>query len=92
MHANVYQANFLAKINQIAIKRNIRHEDLEGFDEIIKQKLEKLKMKHEQKKQLVMPYKYAKKYRSDTQRRVKTEYEDDETKSIESIEDNLEEF
>lgn len=85
MHANVYQANFLAKINQIAIKRNIRHEDLEGFDELIKQKLEKIKMKHEQKKQLVMPYKYAKRYRSDASRRVKTEQEEDDTKSIESI-------
>ncbi len=31
-HSNVYQANFLARINEIAIERNIRPED-EGFDE-----------------------------------------------------------
>lgn len=32
-HPHVYQANFLAKINAIAIRRNIRHEKSEGFDE-----------------------------------------------------------
>jgi hypothetical protein len=31
IHSNVYQANFLAKINDIAIKRNIKHES-SGFD------------------------------------------------------------
>ncbi len=72
-HQNIYQANFLAKINEIAIKRNIRHEDLEGFDELIQQRLEKIKMKTEQRKKLVMPYKYAKRYRANaSDRKVKT--------------------
>jgi hypothetical protein len=94
LHQNVYQANFLARINEIAIRRDIRHEDMEGFDELIKQKLEKIKLKNEQRKKLVMPYKYAKKYRaSASDRRVKTEQnEDDEVRSIDSIEDDLEEF
>lgn len=84
----------MAKINEIAIRRNIRHEDMEGFDELIKQKLEKIKLKNEQRKKLVMPYKYAKRYRSDaSERRTKTEHhEDDEVKSIDSIEDDLDEF
>ena len=30
-HSNVYQANFIAKINQIALKRNIKYES-EGFE------------------------------------------------------------
>lgn len=35
VHSNIYQANFLAKINEIAIKRNIKHEST-GFDEFKK--------------------------------------------------------
>ncbi|MFM7857032.1 MAG: hypothetical protein ACKO96_35190, partial [Flammeovirgaceae bacterium] len=31
-HSNIYQANFLATVNEIAIQRNIRHETSEGFD------------------------------------------------------------
>lgn len=38
MHANVYQANFLAKINAIAIKRDIHKESHEGMDEYVLQK------------------------------------------------------
>jgi hypothetical protein len=46
---------------------------MEGFDELIKQKLEKIKLKNDQRKKLVMPYKYAKKYRPNaSERRTKT--------------------
>jgi hypothetical protein len=89
LHQNIYQANFLAKVNQIAIDRNIRHEDLEGFDELVRQKLEKLKLKNQQKHHLKMPYKYAKHYAS--QRCTKTE-QDEEVRSIDSIQDDLELF
>lgn len=38
-HSNIFQANFLAKINQIAINRNIRHEKSEAFDEYFGEEL-----------------------------------------------------
>lgn len=54
-HANVYQANFLAKINQIAIRRNIRHEAFEGFMENSGELLS-----HTDKKMAPAPFKYRK--------------------------------
>lgn len=86
LHPNVYQANFLAKINAIAIRRDIRKETLEGFDEY---KRHKLRGNKEKAKQPV-PYKYAKHYRPAAQPR--TQNQEDDVKSIGSIEDDLEEF
>lgn len=89
MHANVYQANFLAKINAIAIKRDIHKESHEGMDEYVLQKHNKNHDK--QKKGAIMPFKYAKQYKNNApSRQVKTSYtQEDDIKSIESFQDNL---
>lgn len=83
-HANVYQANFLAKINQIAIRRNIRHEAFEGFLESSSELL------HQgDKKMAPAPFKYSKEYESDSLtscKRTRNHHaEDDDEKSIASI-------
>ena len=46
-HTNIYEAQFLARINNVAIKRDIRHEREEGFDEFRVLKERRLKEKEE---------------------------------------------
>ena len=41
VHSNVYQANFLARINEIALKRNIQYQS-QGFDNFIRKEGEEL--------------------------------------------------
>jgi hypothetical protein len=88
LHPNVYQANFLAKINAIAIRRDIRKETLEGFDEY---RRHKQRGNRENPKQPV-PYKYAKHYRPAQTHAGRTPHEEDDVKSIGSIQDDLEQF
>ena len=64
-HSNIYQANFLSRINEIAIKRNIKHES-SGFDEFKQVN----SSNSNEKDSMAVPYKYIKDYVSD---RRKTE-------------------
>lgn len=86
-HANVYEAKFIAKINQIAIERNIRHENSEDFGESFGQRQAKCAAKDKNYNQA---YKYSKKYHLKTKSIAKEEEED--YQSISEIESNLEEF
>lgn len=64
-HSNIYQANFLSRINEIAIKRNIKQES-SGFDEFKQVN----SSNSNEKDSMAVPYKYIKDYVSD---RRKTE-------------------
>lgn len=90
-HPHVYEANFLAKINAIAIRRNIRHEKSEGFDEYFG---EQARQGDRDKKASQVPYKYLKKYKLDSRPKKGSTYhaEDDDEKSIESIQDEIDKF
>lgn len=50
IHSNIYQANFLARINEIAIKRNIRPES-EASEDLGQDRLNKLKENKKMTKQ-----------------------------------------
>lgn len=92
-HPHVYEANFLAKINAIAIKRNIRHEKSEGFDEYFGEQARDSGEK--EKKANQVPYKYLKKYKLDSKlyKKCRTYHaEEDDEKSIGSIADEIDEF
>jgi hypothetical protein len=90
-HSNVYQANFLAKINDIAIRRNV-HAEVSGFDEF--KGKEQGRMSEKEKSALNVPHKYTKEYATDHRRteRVGVPTEEDEVKSIESIQADLDAF
>ena len=81
-HSNIYQANFIAKINEIAIKRQIHYIPLEGMDDDSTKIDANEKAKAKRK-----PYKYSKGYKGKAGPiKMKTEgNEDDEVKSIESF-------
>ena len=88
-HPHIYEANFLAKINAIAIRRNIRHETSQGFDEYVGERVRK---EEAEKKLTLIPFKYKKSYSIDSTlpRKHKQHLaEDDDQKSIASFEDDL---
>jgi len=82
-HVNIYQANFLAKINELAIKRDIHYIPLEGMDDDFVKNADKF----ERSKTKRRPFKYAKEYNNNLPgRKIKTEpNEEDDVKSIESF-------
>lgn len=81
MHSNIYQANFLAKINEIAIKRDIRHETPECFDSFVQTHPNQMQIK--EKRVISVPHKYAKRYTEVRESRVGSlRARDEQEKSI----------
>ena len=69
-HSNVYQSNFLAKINRIALERDIQHMRYEEFDENILTAQEKrINDLNLHKKNL----RFVKAYKVDKKKKIKTE-------------------